>query len=84
MFTAAHASSAWSLGLVRTPRCGAPAGGQQRVTAPGLKSRSLGAWRIPGPALPRPLLSPSSLLPFRGFPFLPSDPGLEEIDPQTI
>lgn len=37
-----------------------------------------------GPRPATPPLSPSSLLPFRGFPFLPSDPGLEEIDPQRF
>ena len=41
----------------------------------GPKSRSLGARRIPGSALPRPHLSPFLLLPWRGFPSYSVSPG---------
>ena len=81
-----HSSPPWPRSELWAGECtgrAAPAGGQQRVTASAPKSRSLGARRIPGSALPRHHLSPFFHLPLSGFPFLLCVPGQEESDPQT-
>lgn len=62
--------------------CAAPtAGAECRGSGP--QVREFGDSENPALRPATPLLSPSVLLPFRGFTFLPSTPGQEEGEPQT-